>query len=81
MELSKFTANCAKFTQFAHPCPESREIHAIHINFLRFSVPTGKTVKIHDIHALLYFYRFCAVHTGLELTQAGANSAKSAMCL
>ena len=46
MELSKFTANCAKSAQFAHPNCESREIHAICTNFLRFSVPTGKIAKI-----------------------------------
>ena len=70
MELSKLTVNYAKFTQFAHPCPESHEIRAIHANFLRFSVSTCKTV---NIRALLYLCRFRAVHTGLELTQAGAN--------
>ena len=46
MELSKFTANCTKSAQFAHPNCESCEIHAICTNFLRFSVPTGKIAKI-----------------------------------
>ena len=46
MELSKFTANCAKSAQFAHPHRESRKIHAICANFLRFSVPTSKIAKI-----------------------------------
>ena len=46
MELSKFTANCAKSAQFAHPNCESREIRAICANFLRFSVPMGKIAKI-----------------------------------
>ena len=65
MELSKFTANCAKSAQFAHPCCESRKIHAICTNFPRFSVPMGKIVKIHDVRIPLYFCRFHAVHTGL----------------
>ena len=46
MELSKFTVNCTKSTQFADPCPELYEIHAIRTNFSRFSIPTGKIVKI-----------------------------------
>ena len=49
MELSKFTANCAKSTQFTYPCPKLCEIHAMHANFLRFSIPTAKIVKIHTI--------------------------------
>ena len=32
------------------PCPELHEICAIRANFLRFSIPTGKIVKIHAIH-------------------------------
>ena len=46
MELEKFTANCAKSAQFAHPHHESRKIHAICTNFPRFSVPTSKIAKI-----------------------------------
>ena len=49
MELSKFTANCAKSTQFTDPCPELCEIHAMHANFSMFSIPTAKIVKIHAI--------------------------------
>ena len=33
MEISSFTANCAKFAQFANQHSESREIGAIHANF------------------------------------------------
>ena len=36
MELSKFTANCAKSAQLANPCPELREICALHAHFSRF---------------------------------------------
>ena len=79
MELSKFTVNRAKSTQLTHPHPKSHEICAIHTNFLRFSVPTSKIVKFHDICVLLYFCRFRAFHTGSEITQGGANSAKFAM--
>ena len=46
MELSKFTANCAKSALFAHCHHKSRKIHAICINFPRFSVPTSKIAKI-----------------------------------
>ena len=46
MELPKFTANCAKSAQFAHPNCESHEIRAICANFPRFSVPMGKIAKI-----------------------------------
>ena len=46
MELSKFTANCTKSAQFAHPNCESREIRSICANFPRFSVPTSKIAKI-----------------------------------
>ena len=46
MELSKFTANCAKSAQFAHPNCESHEIRAISANFPRFSVPMSKIAKI-----------------------------------
>ena len=48
MELSKFTANCAKSAQFAHCHCKSRKIHAICINFPRFSVPMSKIAKISD---------------------------------
>ena len=46
MKLSKFTANCAKSAQFAHPHRESCKIHAICANFLRLSVPMSKIAKI-----------------------------------
>ena len=45
MELSKFTANCTKSAQFAHCHCKSRKIRAICVNFPRFSVPMGRTVK------------------------------------
>ena len=79
MELSKFTANRAKSAQFTHPHPKSREIHAFHGNFPRFSVPTSEIVKFHDICVFLYFCRFRALHTCWEATQATVNSAKSAI--
>ena len=53
MELQKFTANCAKSAQFAHCHCKSRKIHAICINFPRFSVPTGRIVKFRDIRVPL----------------------------
>ena len=56
MELSKFTVNCTKSTQFACPCPELCEIHTISANFLKFSIPTGKIVKIHAIRVILKFF-------------------------
>ena len=59
MELSKFTANCAKSTQFADPCPELREIRA---RFSRFCIPSGKIVKIRTIRVILSFCRFRAIH-------------------
>ena len=46
MEFPKFTANCAKSAQFAHCRRKSRKIHAICVNFTRFSVPTSKIAKI-----------------------------------
>ena len=46
MELSKFTANCARSAQFAHCHRKSSKIRAICINFPRFSVPTSKIAKI-----------------------------------
>ena len=48
MELPKFTANYAKSAQFAHCHRKSRKIHAICINFPRFSVPMSKIAKISD---------------------------------
>ena len=50
MELPKFTAKSA---QFAHCHHKSRKIHAICINFPRFSVPTGRIVKFRDIRVPL----------------------------
>ena len=46
MELPKFTANCTKSAQFAHCHHKSHKIHAICINFPRFSVPMSKIAKI-----------------------------------
>ena len=46
MELSKFTANCTKYAQFAHCYRESHKICTICANFPRFSVPTSKIAKI-----------------------------------
>ena len=53
MELPKFTANCTKSAQFAHCHCKSHKIHAICINFPRFSVPTGRIVKFCDIRVPL----------------------------
>ena len=77
MELSKFTANCAKSAQFADPCPELREIHTLRTNFSRFYIPSA---KIHAIHLMLILADF-ARFTLLEITQAIANSAKSTLYL
>ena len=52
MELSKFTVNCAKPAQFTNPCPELREIHALHAHFSRFCIPSGKIAKIHATHVM-----------------------------
>ena len=49
MELPKFTVNCTKSAQFAQLHRKSCEIHAICTNFPRFSVPTGRIAKFHDI--------------------------------
>ena len=49
MEFPKFTANCTKSAQFAHCHHKSCKIHAICINFPRFSVPMGKIVKFCNI--------------------------------
>ena len=73
--------NCAKTTQFSNPCPELCEICTIHANFSRFSIPTGKIVKIHAICVILKFCRFCMIHTCWETTQATVNSAKSTLYL
>ena len=62
MELSKFTANCAKSTQFTDPCPELRKIHALHASFSRFCIPSGKIAKIHAIHVMFNFCRFRMIH-------------------
>ena len=59
MELSKFTVNCAKYTQFADPCPELHEICALHAHFSRFCIHSSKIVKICAIHVILSFCRFC----------------------
>ena len=53
MELPKFTANCTKSAQFAHHHRKSCEIRAICTNFPRFSVPTGRIAKFHDIRVPL----------------------------
>ena len=62
MELPKFTANCTKSAQFAHCHCKSCKIHAICTNFLRFSVPTGKIVKISDNSHFLANYTKFANH-------------------
>ena len=79
MELSKITTNCAKSTQFIHPCPKSHEICTIRADFPGFSVSIGQLAKICDIRTLLYFRRFHVIHTHWETTQARANSVKSAI--
>ena len=77
MKLSKFTANCAQSAQFAHPCPESLKFMQSMLISQDSLSPLAKIAKIYDICALLYFRRFCAIHTRWETTQAGANSVKS----
>ena len=62
MELSKFTVNCAKSTQFADPCPELCEICALHANFSRFCVPSGEIAKIHAFCVILIFCRIRTIH-------------------
>ena len=62
MELSKFTANCAKSTQFADPCPELREIHTLHATFSKFCIPGSKIAKICAIHVVLIFCRIRMIH-------------------
>ena len=62
MELSKFTVNGAKSTQFADHCPELREIHALHTHFSRFCIPSGKIAKIHTIRVMFNSCRFCMIH-------------------
>ena len=57
MELAKFTANCAKSTQFTDPCPELRKICTFHANFSRFCVPSSKIAKIHAICVTLIFHK------------------------
>ena len=61
MELSKFTANCAKSAQFADPCPELRKIHALCTNFSKFCIPSGKIAKIHVICVTLIFHKICMI--------------------
>ena len=80
MELSKFTTNCAKSAQFAHPNCESRAICA---NFLRFSVPMSKIAKISGnscfgqiTQNLLAIFQFGPWK--MELPKFTANCAKSA---
>ena len=63
MELSKFTVNCAKSTQFADPCPELCKIHAFHAIFSRFYIPSGKIAKIHTICIMFNSCRFHMIHT------------------
>ena len=80
MELSKFTANCAKSTQFTKPCPELRKIHTLRANFSRFCIPSGKIAKICTIRVILILAdsaRFAL----LEITQATVNSVKSTLYL
>ena len=62
MELSKFTANCAKSAQFTDPCPELREIHALRANFSRFCIPSGKIAKIRAIRVMFHSCRFRTIH-------------------
>ena len=61
MELSKFTVNCAKSTQFANPCPELHEIHALRTNFSRFCIPSSKIAKIRAIRVTLIFHKICMI--------------------
>ena len=62
MELSKFTANCAKSTQFADPHPELREIHALHAHFSWFYIPSGKIAEIRAIRVTFIFCRIRTIH-------------------
>ena len=80
MELSKFTVNCTKSTQFANPCPELHKICTLHANFSRFCIPRGKIAKIRGIHVMLILADFTQF-TLLEITQATANSVKSTLYL
>ena len=80
MELSKFTANCTKSAQFTDPCPELCEICALHANFSRFCIPSGKIARIRAIRIILIFAEF-AQYTLLEITQAAVNTVKSALSL
>ena len=52
MELSKFTVNCAKSTQFADPCPELHKISTLHAHFSRFCIPSGKIAEIRTIRVM-----------------------------
>ena len=62
MELSKFTANCTKSAQFAYPCPELCEIHALRAHFSRFCIPSGKIAKIPAIRIMFNSCRFRMIH-------------------
>ena len=62
MELSKFTANCAKSAQFANPCPELSEIHALRTNFSKFCIPSSIIAKIRAIRVILIFHRIHMIH-------------------
>ena len=53
LETPNFTANCAKFTQFANHHGESREICENIYHSLFFSVPQLFTAKIRPIHKSL----------------------------
>ena len=83
MELPKFTANCAKSAQFAHCHHKSHKIHAICINFPRFSVPMSKIAKI---SGNLHFGQITQISPAIfrfgprkmELPKFTANCAKSA---
>ena len=83
MELPKFTANCTNSAQFAHCHHKSRKIHAICVNFLRFSVPTSKIAKISSnshfgqiMLISLAIFRF--IPRKMELPKFTANCTKSA---
>ena len=83
MELPKFTANCAKSTQFAHCHRKSCKIRAICVNFPRFFVPMSKIAKISgNLHfgqitqILPAIFRFGP--RKMELPKFTANCTKSA---
>ena len=80
MELSKFTANCEKSTQFTDPCPEPHKIRTLHARFSRFCIPSGKIAKIRAIRVMFILADF-ARFILMEITPATANSVKSALYL